>query len=76
MSMSKDEISQALSGLVEDGSIEITGVDEDGELLFLLTEKGLREAEEVLRRRGVDPIALKDMNVEEFREAIGLEPDA
>lgn len=41
----------SLLRLVKEGLVEMD-FDEDGEPVFSLTEKGVKEAEEILKRRG------------------------
>lgn len=53
--MSKDTdrklTEQALSDLVEEGLVEIMGIDADGEFRFRITEAGIQRAEAILGNR-------------------------
>jgi hypothetical protein len=45
---------------VENGDMEIAGMDEFGMPLFRLTRQGKEKAEAVFRRVGIDPAALDE----------------
>jgi hypothetical protein len=73
VSHEKDEIFESLSRWVESGHVEIVGVDENGELEFQLTERGIGYVEGLASARGVDLVALKESGASfaEYIEALG-----
>lgn len=52
---------------LERGFVKITGYSPDGQPLYSLTEKGIKEAEKIMKEAGVDP-----SNKEQVADFLGL----
>ena len=70
--MNERELLAAFSANVEDGTIEIVGVDEDGEFTFRLTEIGEQRVKALAAEAGVNLPDMKGKSFAEFMEAMGF----
>ncbi len=73
--MDKAAMERALSQNVEDGTVEMVGLDENGEFLFKLTEAGERRVRELAAERGLNLDDLMGLPFVEFAAAFGMDVD-
>jgi hypothetical protein len=52
-------ISRGMLDSVAEGSLEITDITVDGELMFRMTKTGEKRAEDMMRKAGIDPESIK-----------------
>lgn len=68
--MNIEEIEQALKDATKEGLTEI--VQDIPEQKFKLTKAGIKRAEKLMRKAGINPEDVKNMSLQEYLERLGI----